>query len=171
VSVAPNVVSLSSGNYTFQAPDYEDAGWTTLHLSNDDDDIHYALIMQLPSERTVGEVLEAYADAIRTSAPRPKWVRRFGGPGGAAPNGSAAVTQNLEPGRYVWICPIEDSAGISHFSRGEAKEFVVRAAPDPVKQPASPVANAVIRLTDYSFIVDSQLKAGRHTIRVENAGV
>jgi hypothetical protein len=29
----------------------------------------------------------------------------------------------------------------------------------------------VIRLADYGFTVDSQLKAGRHTIRVENAGV
>lgn len=171
VSVAPIVVPLSSANYTFHAPDTVDAGWTTFNFSNNGDDIHYAHIVRLDSGRTVNELLAAYAEAIRTSGPRPKWIKRFGGPGGAAPGGSAAVTQNLEPGSYVWICPIEDNAGVPHFAKGESKAFVVRAATNPAGQAASPVASAVIRLMDFTFAVDSQLKAGRHTIRVENAGL
>ena len=169
-SVTPTVVPLSSANYTFHAPDTVDAGWTTFQFANNGDDIHYAHIVQLDSERTVQELLEAYAEAIRTSAARPKWIRRFGGPGGAAPGGSSAVTQNLEPGSYVWICPVEDTAGHPHFAKGESKAFVVRAATNPAGQAAPPVASAVIRLMDFSFTVDSQLTAGRHMIRVENAG-
>ena len=170
-SVTPTVVPLSSANYTFHAPDTVDAGWTTFQFSNNGDDIHYAHIVQLDSGRTVKELLEAYAEAIRTSAARPKWVRRFGGPGGVAPGGSSAVTQNLEPGSYVWICPVEDTAGHPHFAKGESKAFVVRAATNPAGQAPPPVASAVIRLMDFAFTVDSQLKAGRHTIRVENVGL
>ena len=170
-SVTPTVVPLSSANYAFHAPDTVDAGWTTFQFSNNGDDIHYAHIVQLDSGRTVKELLEAYAEAIRTSAARPKWIRRFGGPGGAAPGGSSAVTQNLEPGSYVWICPVEDSAGQPHFAKGESKAFVVRAATNPAGQAPPPVASAMIRLMDFTFTVDSQLKAGRHTIRVENGGL
>jgi hypothetical protein len=168
-SFMPNVVVLSSANYTFQAPDTVDAGWTRFLFSNNGDDIHYAHIVQLDSGKTVPELLAVYAEAIRTSGPRPKWVTRFGGPGGAPPGGSSSVIQNLEPGNYVWICPIEDNAGHPHFGKGESKAFVVRATNN--RDAASPVATAVIRLADYGFTVDSQLKAGRHTIRVENAGV
>ncbi|MGI9078326.1 MAG: hypothetical protein ACR2G6_13520 [Gemmatimonadaceae bacterium] len=75
----------------------------------------------------VTELVETYAEAIRTSGPRPTWVTRFGGPGGAAPGDSSRVTQYLEPGSYVWICPVEDSVGIPHFSKGEFKTFVIRA--------------------------------------------
>jgi hypothetical protein len=170
-SVTPTVVPVSSANYTFDAPDTVDAGWTTFQFSNNGDDIHYAHIVQLDSGRTAKELLEAYAEAIRTSAARPKWIRRFGGPGGAGPGGSSAVTQNLEPGSYVWICPVEDTAGHAHFAKGESKAFVVRAAMNPAGQAPPPVATAVIRLMDFTFKVDSQLKAGRHTIRVENAGL
>jgi hypothetical protein len=81
------------------------------------------------------------------------------------------VTQNLEPGSYVWICPVEDTAGHPHFAKGESKAFVVRAATNPAEQAAPPVASTVIRLMDFSFTVDSQLTAGRHTIRVENTGL
>lgn len=42
--------------------------------------------------------MNAYAEAIRTSGPRPKWVPRFGGPGGVAPGDTWSVTQHLEPG-------------------------------------------------------------------------
>ena len=118
------------------------------------------------------ELLEAYAEAIRTSAPRPTWITRFGGPGGAAPGGSSAVTQELEPGSYVWICPVEDSLGNPHFAKGESKTFVVReAGTDPAGQAAPPTATATIRLTDFGFALDSAIAGGRHTLRVENAGM
>jgi hypothetical protein len=171
-TAAPNVVQLSSANLSFQAPDTIDTGWTRFTFSSGDSDIHYAHIVQLDSGRSVNDLLTAYVEAIRTSGPRPKWIRRFGGPGGAAPGvGTANVIQHLEPGNYVWICPIEDAAGNPHFGKGEAKAFVVRAATSSSAQGASPVASTTIRLMDFTFTTDSALKAGRRTIRVENVGI
>ena len=169
---APNVVSLTATEFSIQAPDTVPGGWTTFRLANKGEGVHYGHIVQLEPGRTVAEMVDAYAEAIRTSGPRPKWVRRFGGPGGTAPGDSSSVTQYLEPGSYVWICPVEDSGGHPHFAKGEFKPFVVGAAdPAVADRGAAPKADVVIRLMDFSFAVDTPLPAGRHTIRVENAGV
>ena len=169
---APNVVSLTASEYSVQAPDTIPAGWTTLRLHNNGKEIHYGHIVRLDSRKTVRDLVDAYAEAIRTSGPRPKWVTRFGGPGGTYPGDSSSVTQYLEPGSYVWICPVEDESGNPHFGKGEVKPFVVGAA-DPIvaDRGAAPKADVVIRLMDFSFAVDTPLTAGRHTIRVENSGV
>ena len=168
---APNVVSLTATDGAISAPDSIPAGWTTFRLANHSDQVHYGHIVRLDEGRTPQDLVGAYAEAIRTSAPRPAWVKRFGGPGGTAPHDSSNVTQQLEPGSYVWICPVEDSAGTPHFTRGEVKPFVVHAvAADKATTAAAPAADATIRLADFSFIVAAPLKAGRHTIHVENGG-
>lgn len=169
---APHLVSLAATEYAIQAPDTVAAGWTTLRLVNHGQELHYGHMVQLEPGRTVPELVNAYAEAIRTSGPRPKWVTRFGGPGGAAPGDSARVTQYLEPGSYVWICPVEDDSGTPHFAKGEFKSFVVHAAgPVGADPAAAPEASVGVRLLDYSFTVEPPLRTGRHTIRVENAGV
>jgi hypothetical protein len=171
-TAAPNVVSLSSANHVFQAPDTIPPGWTTFRFANHGEEVHYGHMVRLDSGRTVRELVDAYAEAIRTSGPRPKWVTRFGGPGGAAPGDSSSVTQFLEPGSYVWICPVEDDSGNPHFAKGEFKPFVVHAAgPVVADRAAAPEAGIVVRLLDYSFALDTPVRAGHHTIRVENAGV
>ena len=171
-AAVPNLVSLTATEYAFEAPDTIPAGWTTFRLANRGQEIHYGHIVRLEPGKTVQELVDAYAEAIRTSGPRPKWVTRFGGPGGAFPGDSSSVTQYLEPGSYVWICPIEDNSGNPHFSKGEFKPFVIRAGDDVVADRAArPEATTVIRLLDFSFALDSLVPAGRHTVRVENAGV
>ena len=168
----PRVVSLSATEYAFQAPDTILAGWTTFRLANHGAEVHYGHIVRLEQGKTVQDLVDAYAEAIRTSGPRPKWVTRFGGPGGAAPGDSSSVTQYLEPGSYVWICPIEDSGGAPHFAKGEVKSFVVHAAGQTdTSRAVAPDADVEVRLLDYSFALDEPLRAGRHTVRVENAGV
>jgi hypothetical protein len=168
---APKLVELSIDGHTFHAPDTLEAGWTTFHFANNGDDIHYAHIVRLESGRSAEEVLDAYAEAIRTSAPRPAWLTRFGGPGGAAPGDTSNVTQYLEPGRYVWLCPIEDDKGNPHFSKGEFTTFVVRSpGSGAAAAAAAPTATGSIFLEDYSFAVNSPLTTGHHTIRVRNTG-
>jgi hypothetical protein len=123
-------------------------------------------MVRLEPGRTAQEFIDAYAEAIRTSGPRPTWIVRSGGTA-AGPNDEGNATQYLEPGNYVWICPVEDSAGIPNFSKGMVRPFVVRA--DGGSQSGSE-ATLAIRLLDFTFAVDTPLTAGRHVIRVENRG-
>ena len=167
----PNVVSLTATDGTISAPDSIPAGWTTFRMANHGNEVHYGHIVRLDDGRTPKDLVGAYAEAIRTSAPRPAWVKRFGGPGGAAPHDSSSVTQQLEPGSYVWICPVEDSAGTPHFTRGETKPFVVfPVAANAAASAGAPTSDATISLADFSFTVAAPLKAGRHTIHVQNGG-
>ena len=167
----PNEASFSATEYAITAPDSVHGGWTTFHFANRGQEVHYGHIVQLDSGHTVEELVPAYLEAIRTSGPRPAWVRRLGGPGGVGPGDSANVTQYLEPGSYVWICPVEDESGTPHFARGEVLPFVVHpAAPDAPGPEAAPAAGAVIRLVDFRFEVASPIRAGRQLVRVENAG-
>lgn len=166
----PNVVMLSLANGTFQAPDTLDAGWVTFRFANLGDESHYAHAVRLDSGQTVPAFVGAYAEAIRTAGPRPTGITRSGGPGGTLPGDTSSVTQALGPGRYVWICPIDDRDGTPHFSKGEAQPFVVRPAASDAGEPPVPEATQTIRLVDYAFVVDDPLPAGHHTIRVENEG-
>lgn len=169
---APHVVALSATDGAFEAPDTIEAGWTTFHFANRGSDIHYAHFVRLDSGKTAAELVGAYAEAIRTSSARPKWVVRFGGPGGATPGDSAVATQQLEPGTYVLICPVEDVAGNPHFGKGEFKTVIVRAAnSNTTAQQAAPASTSTIQLTDFAFAIDSGLTAGTHTFRVTNAGM
>ena len=171
-SSAPNVVALSATDGAFHAPDSINAGWTTFRFTNRGTDIHYAHFVRLDSGRTVPELVAAYAEAIRTSGPRPKWVTRFGGPGGVTPGDSSAVTQVLAPGSYVLICPVEDLGGSPHFGKGEFRTLVVRpAGPDAPGRDAAPTATVSIRLLDFAFNLERPLTVGEQTIRVANAGV
>lgn len=171
-SATVNVVALATANFAFEAADTINAGWTTFQFANNGDDIHYAHFVKLPAGKTASDLVTGYATAIRTSGPRPDWLTRFGGPGGAAPGGSSAVTQYMEPGTYVLLCPVEDGEGNPHFGKGEFKTVVVRSsAEDPSARDAVPTATATIRLLDFGFAVESQLTAGEHTIRVSNAGI
>jgi hypothetical protein len=170
-AAVPTVVSLTATEYAISAPDSIPAGWTTFRLANRGEQVHYGHIVRLDPGRTPQDLVSAYAEAIRTSAPRPAWVKRFGGPGGTAPGDSSNVTQHLEPGSYVWICPVEDNSGTPHFAKGEVRPFVVHTvASDAAVRTVAPAADAEIRLVDHAFTIASPLRAGRHTIRVENAG-
>ena len=163
-AATPNVVALTATEYAFEAPDTLPAGWTNLRLANRGQEVHYGHMVRLDSGKTVRDLVDAYAEAIRTSGPRPKWVTRFGGPGGAFPGDSVSVTQYLEPGSDVWICPVE-------ADREVEDRVVVKAADGVVAdRAAGPEASLVIRLMDFSFGLDPSVPAGRHTIRVENAG-
>lgn len=166
----PQVVALSLVNGSFEAPDTLDAGWATFRFANLGDEIHYAHAVRLDSARTVSEFLAAYAEAVRTAGPRPTYITRSGGPGGTAPGDTSVVTHIIEPGSYVWICPVDGSDGTPHFAKGEARTFVVRAA-DPKLAPVSPPhATGVIRLINYGFSLDAPLKPGNQTLHVVNEG-
>lgn len=168
---APNVVSLSAAEYTFEAPDSIPAGWTTFRMANRGEEVHYGHMVRLEPGRSMQDLVAAYEEAIRTSGPRPSWVARFGGPGGTAPGGSSNATQYLEPGSYVWICPVEDDEGHPHFAKGEVKPFVVHAAGAPAgDREAAPEATMAVRLLDFSFAFEAPPGTGHHTVRVENAG-
>jgi hypothetical protein len=165
------VVTLTATDYAFEAPDTIEAGFTTFQLVNNGDQFHMAQLIKLEGGRTLNDFLVAYNEAFRTVGPRPTWATRLGGPGVADPRGRSNATHYLEPGSYAWICLMNVPDGIPHVVKaGMAKPFAVRARSPEAATQTAPEASVVIQLVDYAFSISPPLTAGRHMIRVENAG-
>ena len=168
---APTSVTLTATDYAFDAPDTVAAGFTTFQLVNHSDQLHMAQLIKLEGGRTLDDFLVAYEEAFRTNGSRPTWATRLGGPGVAAPRGRSNATHYLEPGSYAWICLMNVPDGVPHVVKaGMAKPFVVRARNREAAPQAAPEPSVVIQLIDYAFSMSTPLTAGRHVIRVENAG-
>lgn len=170
-AAAPTLVTLTATDYAFEAPDTIPAGFTTFRMVNNSDQFHMAQLIKLEGGRTLDDFLQAYSEAFRTVGPRPEWAQRLGGPGVAEPHGESNTTQHLEAGSYAWICLVNPPPDrMPHVMKGMAHPFVVRANGATAASRAAPEAAVVIRLVDYAFSVSAPLTAGRHMIRVENAG-
>lgn len=167
---SPNTVTVSATDYAFEAPDTVPAGLTTIRLVNRSEQMHMAMIARLDEGRTVREFVDAYGAAVRTQSPRPAWATWRGGPA-AEPHGESSTTQRLEPGQYLWICVMTTSEGAAHVDEGMVRGFVVTGDESSAASQAALEPDLAIRLLEYAFDLSGPLTAGRHVIRVENAGV
>jgi hypothetical protein len=170
-AATPGVVTITATDYAFQTPDTLATGWTTFRLVDNGSQPHMAQLIRLEHGRTLEDYLEAYGEAFRTAGPRPEWARRLGGPTVAAPQEASNATLYLEPGNYAWICLFNIPDGVPHVvGHGMAEPFVVEASGATAGAQTAPDADVVMRLVDYAFNLSAPLAAGRHMIRVENAG-
>jgi hypothetical protein len=98
----------------------------------------------------------------------PRWAISAGGP--APPVGGSTTTsiQALEPGNYALICFIPAADGMPHVMKGMSRAVKVVGPSRPAGP--EPEADIVVKLVDYDFELSQPLTAGKHTIRVENAG-
>jgi len=159
-----NVVTITATNYKFDAPASIPAGLTTIHLV-DDAGLHQATLIRLTDGKTVADL----GTALQKPGPLPSWAVPSGGPNPPHPNGGVAeVTEMLVPGNYAIICFVPDPDGTPHFAKGMISPLTV--TPVSTASAAEPVADVVVTLSDYSFKFSTPLTAGKHVIRVDNAG-
>jgi len=76
-----NVVTVTTVDYAFQAPDTIAAGRTTLRLVNNGKDFHHIWLIKLEGGHTLPELVEA----TKTQGPLPKWAVDVGGPNSPMP--------------------------------------------------------------------------------------
>ena len=155
---APAIVHVTATDYAFQAPDTVASGVTTFHLMNQGKEAHHVVILRMPL---------AQLQAVNPNGPPPADLVMLGGPNAASPGGTAEATVDLAPGTYTLACFIPAADGRPHVAMGMARELTVTQGTSTA---AMPVADITIKLSDYTFELSGPLTAGRHTIRVEDAG-
>lgn len=166
----PRVVTVTASEAGYQAPDTLPAGFTTIRFVNETNDMHMAHLVRIEGAHSLEDLVEAYAEAIRTHGPRPEWMKRFGGPVADPYSTAASVTQDLEPGLYAWVCGMDTPDGTIHFTAGEAQALVVLPTDDQASGRAAPTADNVMRLLDYTFALETPLRSGFQTLEVQNLG-
>ena len=155
---APNMVHVTATDYAFQASDTLPSGVTTFHLMNEGKEPHHVVLVKL-----------AFADLQKTNlaGPLPPDLVVLGGPNAAPPGGTAEATVDLTPGGYTLVCLIPAADGQLHMMKGMARPLVVTQGSSTA---AMPVADITVKLSDYAFEITGPLTAGRHVVRVEDAG-
>jgi uncharacterized cupredoxin-like copper-binding protein len=90
-----------------------------------------------------------------------------GGPNPREVGDTATTTVTLEPGNYAMLCFVPGPDGVPHVAKGMVRPLTVTGGG---AAGAEPEADLVMKLVDYDFELSKPIPAGRHTIRVENAG-
>ena len=162
-SAAPSAVTVIATDYSFDAPAELPAGLTTFRLVNKGPSIHHIQLVKFGE----GKTMDDFAAALKTGGPPPKWVTMEGGPNPGELGDTASTTVKLEPGNYAMLCFVPGPDGIPHVAKGMVRPLKVTeggpAGPEPE-------ADVVMKLVDYDFELSKPIPAGRHTIRIENAG-
>ena len=159
-----NVVTVTAHDYTFDAPAEIPAGLTTFHLVNSGPSLHHLQLIKLEG----GKSGDDFVAALKAGGPPPQWATLAGGPNPPEPGSMASATLVMEPGSYAIVCFVPAVDGTPHVMKGMVQPLkVTGASPATVVEPA---ADVVMKLVDFDFQLSAPIKAGRHTIRVENAG-
>ena len=163
-SAAPAAVTITTRDYSFDAPAELPAGLTTFRLVNRGPGLHHVQLVKLGE----GKTFDDFMAALKAGGPPPKWVTMEGGPNPAELGDTASTTLTLEPGNYAMLCFIPDPDGVPHVAKGMVKPLTVTGGGGTAA--AEPEAEVVMKLVDYDFELSKPLTAGRYTIRIENAG-
>ena len=163
-SAGPSAVTVVTTDFSFDAPAELPAGLTTFRLVNRGPQIHHVQLVKLGE----GKTMDDFMAALKAGGPPPQWISMEGGPNPSELGDTAITTVTLEPGNYAMICFVPGPDGIAHVAKGMAQPLTVTAGAGAGA--AEPEADVVMKLVDYDFELSKPIPAGRHTIRVENAG-
>ncbi|KPK83159.1 MAG: hypothetical protein AMS25_00705 [Gemmatimonas sp. SM23_52] len=164
-AATPNVVTITAGDFVFEAPAEIPAGLTTFRLVNKGTELHHAQLFRLLEGKSVDDLLAAF----QAGGPLPTWISYLGGPNAVDPGGVSNATSVLEPGHYVLACVIPSTDGVIHLAKGMISELKV--VPSGAPTANEPQADLVMKLVDYGFLLSPEtVTAGTHIIRVLNEG-
>lgn len=158
------VAVVHAKDFSFDAPDSITAGWTTFHLVNDGPSLHHIQLVRLDSGKTADDLTAA----MKNPGPPPRWAVFVGGANAPDPGSQSDATLNLAAGNYVMLCLVDVPGGVPHFTKGMFRPFKVTASNGSTG--TEPSADASVSLADYKFDLQGTLNAGKHTIKVQNAG-
>lgn len=114
-------------DYAFRQSAPLQAGRRTIRVVNASEGrAHEVVLARLAEGRSAGDVVAWIQALDGGKAPGPPPAEFLGGVSGLAPGGENFFVVDLEPGRYVWLCPMPDeSGGSNHLHRGMYMPFTV----------------------------------------------
>lgn len=149
------IVATDAG---FEAPDVVPAGLRHIVFENHGSQIHEAMLVKLADGMSTND----YVAAVKAGSLFPKGALDYSGPGLTSPGESVEVWAKVDPGNYLIIC----------WNNGHAKStpvhpFTVQYA---ISDDEPPKEDVTLKLIDYRFELQGNLRKGRQVIRVETPG-
>lgn len=157
-----NAVELRGDEYAFVLPETIEGGWTTFQFANTGRELHEFALAKLGPGKTIADVRRYLADPKSQGQPPPDWVQIRAGIPTLAAGEEAALTQQLEPGRYALLCFLDAPDGKSHIEHGMLRTFEVEGD----SRAETPEADATLTLG--ADLAAPQIEAGERTIELQN---
>lgn len=164
---APEIpqVTVTITDSTYTAPSQLPSGYVNIELINKASDMHAAHLIKLDDDYTSEQLINTYADSMRTGGERPKWMTHRGGL--IAEPGTRDITMFLKPGNYTWVCVMGDEAA-PHFAGFEHQAVTVSGEIDENMKLEKP--DVVIAMTDENFEIDKKMESGEQAVEIKNIG-
>jgi uncharacterized cupredoxin-like copper-binding protein len=159
-------VTIKTHDYSFEAPAQIEAGLVSITMENEGQEPHHVQLVRLNDGVTTEQFQAALQQSPEAAMPL---VSFAGGPGVVPPGQSQQVDVELNPGHYFLLCLVPSSDGIPHLAKGMLAPLEV-VAPTAQASASEPKADSAVRLLDFSFVLPSEINAGRHVWKVTNEG-
>jgi hypothetical protein len=157
-----NVVEIQSDEYAFVMPKTVEGGWTTMQLTNTGGEPHEFALVRLEDGKTLADVKQLLSDPASQEQEPPSWAKIRAGLPTVAPGDTAALTEELEPGRYALICFLDGPNGRPHFMDGMISELEVVGTAGA----GAPEADATVELG--KGLTAPRLRSGERTLELRN---
>lgn len=158
-------VTIMAHDYSFEAPAEIAAGLVRVKLMAHGNEPHHVQFARLND----GVTFEQFTAALQEGEAAAMALITF--PGGVAPidpESNASAVLDLTPGAYVLLCFIPSPDGVPHLAKGMiAPVTVVESTAQPAPEP---VVDATVKLVDFSFVLPTDIKAGKQIWKVVNEG-
>jgi plastocyanin len=154
----------SPGKYAFDLPSTIAGGVVKLTVENTAQAAHDLQLVRVKDGTAQGTVVDGLLDAP-DGAPLPDFLLGASGAGRITPGQTTTITEEFDPGTYVYFCTLGDGDGL-HYKNGMLGTVIVTG--DTAKG-GLPKADATVRAKEYGFEI-SGLKAGSNPVTFENTG-
>jgi hypothetical protein len=149
------IVATDAG---FEAPSAMRPGLRHVVFENRGSQVHEGMLVKLPEGMSAND----FTDAVNRGVMFPEGALDYSGPGLTSPGESTELWLRVDPGRYVLFCWNGD-----HSEKTKVHSFTVEGdGGDDV----SPRADVEVRLVNYRFELEGELRAGVRVLRVETPG-
>lgn len=157
-----NRLDISATEFAFDHPDEVSAGAVELRLDNAGGMDHVAILSRIDEGATFEQAVEAMQGPPEGALDTPLL-----GVAGVSPGASGTAIATLEPGEYLFLCPLPTPDGAPHFTEGMVSPLTVTEAEEAGELPA---ARATVTAVEFAFEGVPELEAGEHILALENTG-
>ena len=158
-------ITIKATEYAFDAPAQIEAGLVSIILENHGQEPHHVQFVRLNN----GVTMQQFQIALQQGPEAAVLVTIAGGPGTVAPGGHQQVTLELIPGHYVLLCFASGHDDVPHLAKGMVAPLEVVPRTSQAHMP-EPKADGTVKLLDFSFVLQSEIKAGKQVWQVVNEG-
>ena len=157
-------ITITAHDYSFDAPAEIASGLVRVKLEAHGQEPHHVQFARLNDGVTFAQFTAALQQGANEAFP----LITF--PGGVAlidPGGSASAILDLAPGNYVLLCFVPSADGVPHLAKGMIRPVTVV---ESMADRSAPEVQGTVRLIDFSFVLPTEIKAGKQIWEVINEG-